>query len=262
MTKKPKVIFFDIDWTLYDHQNHQWPASALSALKELKAKGYKLIICTARPYHSFRLFGALDLGIEWDGYIASAGGVGYVDGVYVHKSLMAGPDVASFIALAKREKLTLELVELTTRKLVFPLEEYAQHFYDAYHESIPELGHFEGEEVTGLNFFAPKSYDAEFTKAFPQLIYSRYFDYAVDVMGAPHLKGVAVDAILSHYGYHKDEAMGFGDDIQDISMAEHVGTFVCMGQGKDEVKAIASYVTDPVWDDGVAKALRHFQLID
>jgi Cof subfamily protein (haloacid dehalogenase superfamily) len=261
MTTQPKVIFFDIDWTLYDHQNHQWPFSALTALKELKAKGYKLIICTARPYHSFKLFGALDLGIDWDGYIASAGGVAYVDGVFVHKSLMASNDVKAFCALAGKEKLTLELVEVLTRKLVYPMTEDAQHFYEGYHESIPERGSFEGEEVIGLNFFAPASYDAEFTKAFPQLIYSRYFDYAVDVMGTPHLKGLAVDKILQHYGYHKDEAMGFGDDIQDISMAEHVGTFVCMGQGKAEVKAVASYVTDPVWDDGVAKALRHFRLI-
>ena len=35
-----------------------------------------------------------------------------------------------------------------------------------------------------------------------------------------------------------------------------------MGNGTDEAKAAADYVTADIDDDGIAKALRHFGLID
>ncbi len=256
-----KIAFFDIDWTLFDHKNHVWPKSAVSSLKALKEKGIKVVLCTARPYHSMEAFGVFDLGIDFDGYISSAGGVAYCDGVFALKNLMKGTDVISFCNKAKEKSLTLELVEVTTRKLVFPLTEYSNTFYEAFHEVVPPMGKYEGEEVVGINLFAPDSVDKEFMDAFPQLIYSRYFETAVDVMGTPHLKGLAVKSVLEHYGYKKEEAIGFGDDLQDISMAEHVGSFVCMGQGKDEVKKIATYVSTPVWEDGVYDGLRHFKLL-
>jgi hydroxymethylpyrimidine pyrophosphatase-like HAD family hydrolase len=93
-------------------------------------------------------------------------------------------------------------------------------------------------------------------------VYSRYFDYAVDVMPVQHLKGQAVADVLHHYGFTKAESLGFGDDLQDISLADNVGKFVCMGNGKDEVKQHASYVTSAVWDNGVLQGLRYFGLVD
>jgi hydroxymethylpyrimidine pyrophosphatase-like HAD family hydrolase len=256
-----KIVFFDIDWTLYDHKNHEWPSSAIFSLRALQAQGYKLILCTARPYHSFFNFGVMDLGIRWDGYIASAGGVAFADGRYLLKTLMDSKDVINYVTLCGEESLSMELVEVETRKLVFPLTECAMGFYRDYNEVVPPRGSFEGEEVIGFNFFAPKEYDEEFIRAFPQLIYSRYSPWAVDIMGEPHLKGAAVAKIIKYYGLRKEEALGFGDDLQDISVAEQVGTFVCMGQGKDEVKEKSSFVTTPVWDNGIYNALVHLGLV-
>ena len=39
------------------------------------------------------------------------------------------------------------------------------------------------------------------------------------------------------------------------------GTTICLGDGVEAVKAVADYVTDPVLDDGVFNALRHYGLI-
>ena len=89
MSSPFKIVFFDIDWTLYDHKNHCWPASTLSAIKELKAEGIKAVLCTARPFHSLNQFGVNNLGIDWDGYVSSAGGVAYADHQYLRKILMA-----------------------------------------------------------------------------------------------------------------------------------------------------------------------------
>ena len=257
-----KIVFFDIDWTLYDHKNHCWPASALSSIRALQAEGIKVVLCTARPYHSMDKFGANNLGIVWDGYISSAGGVAYVDHQYLRKSLMKDADIRSFILAVKTRNLTMELVEPIERKLVFGQTYSSRKFYSAFNEVVPLRGNYEGEEVVGINFFAAKKWDCEMMRLFPQLVYSRYFDYAVDVMPVQHLKGQAVADVLRYYGFQKEESLGFGDDLQDISLADNVGKFVCMGNGKEEVKQHASFVTSAVWDDGVWKGLRYFGLVD
>jgi HAD superfamily hydrolase (TIGR01484 family) len=231
-----KIVFFDIDWTLYDHKNHCWPASALASIHALQAKGIKVVLCTARPFHSMDKFGTNNLGIVWDGYISSAGGVAYADHQYLRKSLMKEADIVSFTRAVKARNLTMELVEPIERKLVFPQTYSSRKFYAAFNEVVPPRGVYQGEEVVGINFFAAKKWDREMMRLFPQLVYSRYFDYAVDVMPVQHLKGQAVADVLHHYGFTKAESLGFGDDLQDISLADNVGKFVCMGNGKDEVK--------------------------
>jgi hydroxymethylpyrimidine pyrophosphatase-like HAD family hydrolase len=57
------------------------------------------------------------------------------------------------------------------------------------------------------------------------------------------------------------EAMVFGDHWNDIEMIKGVGIGVSMGNGKEETKQAADFVTASNNEDGIAKALRHFQLI-
>jgi hydroxymethylpyrimidine pyrophosphatase-like HAD family hydrolase len=44
-------------------------------------------------------------------------------------------------------------------------------------------------------------------------------------------------------------------------MLKHAAIGVAMGSANDHVKAAADYVTTPVDDEGVAKALRYFNVI-
>ena len=54
---------------------------------------------------------------------------------------------------------------------------------------------------------------------------------------------------------------GFGDSENDGSMLSAVDVAVAMGNALPAVRASADYVTDPVWDDGVATALEAFGLV-
>ena len=67
--------------------------------------------------------------------------------------------------------------------------------------------------------------------------------------------------LLRRYGVTTDEAMAFGDSENDVTMLRAVGTGVAMGNAADDVKAAANYVTDDAMQDGIATALRHFELI-
>ncbi len=252
---KIKAVFFDLDWTLYDHKNDRWDLSSIKMIKKLQDNGVKVFICTARPYSSFEWLGAFKLGIEWDGYIASSGGYAFADGQYIYQSKMDNNDVRRFIDLAIKNKKTLELVEWKKRKLIAPLNEEAKEHYSVFKEMIPEIAAYEGEDVEGINFFANEEVDELFKKEFPNLIYWRYTPNSVDVAPVVHEKGECIKMILEHYGLAKDEAAAFGDDLQDLTMAKEVGTFVAMGNGKEEVKKVAKFVTKEVWNSGVALAI-------
>lgn len=255
-----KAAFFDLDWTLYDHRSKRWDLVSIEAIKGLQSKGVKAFMATARPYASFVPFGALDLGIQWDGYVASSGGLAVLGDEVVFKTVVRKEDVAALITLCRHYHMTMELVGEKERRLLAPLTRSARAYYSVFHETVPSIKDFSIEAIA-LLLFMNKKYDARFRKAFPHLCFYRFFPDAVDVYEVPHRKGDGVEAIIKKLGISKDEAIGFGDDLQDIPMAEAVGTFAAMGNAKEEVKKCASFVTKEVWNEGVKAALEKLQLI-
>lgn len=78
-----------------------------------------------------------------------------------------------------------------------------------------------------------------------------WWDRAVDIIPAASGKGTAVDNIIGHYGFSRDEAIAFGDGDNDIEMLRTAGTGVAMGNAPDSVKAAADAVCRSVDEDGI-----------
>ena len=57
------------------------------------------------------------------------------------------------------------------------------------------------------------------------------------------------------------DTIAFGDGKNDISMLKSVKTGIAMGNAVDELKEIATFVTENVLDDGIFKALDKLHLI-
>ena len=52
-----------------------------------------------------------------------------------------------------------------------------------------------------------------------------------------------------------EETVAIGDSSNDVAMLKRAGCSIAMGNGTDEVKALADYVTATVEEDGIWKAL-------
>ena len=52
--------------------------------------------------------------------------------------------------------------------------------------------------------------------------------------------------------------MAIGDQNNDIEMIETAGIGVAMGNGTEQIKAKADYITDSVYNDGFVKAVDKF----
>lgn len=256
-----KIAFFDIDWTLYDWHNKEYPKSAIEALKTLQKSGIKLFLCTARPYESMKAFGALNLGVKWDGYITSSGAVAFVGRKIVRKQLVEKSYMRRLCRKCHDLDLNLEIVTVRTRFQIKPDDEYTHLYHGVYRDNPPEVKPYKDQEAVGALLFAPEKFDEAFKSEIPELIYVRFTDYGVDVVGSPHVKGNGITDVLNYYGFKKEEAIAFGDEPNDISMADACGAFVCMGNGHPSAKGVATFVTDRIENDGLKKGLQHYGLI-
>lgn len=79
----------------------------------------------------------------------------------------------------------------------------------------------------------------------------------IELMPRKINKGTAIDDLIEHYGLSKYQIMAIGDDFNDIEMIAKAGIGVAMGNAFDEVKAVATYITDTNEEDGVAHAIEH-----
>ena len=255
-----KAVFFDIDNTLYDWPSRQFPASGIKAIKALSKKGIKLILCTARPYASVKEFGVYDLGIHWDGIISNCGAYVSLGNRTLRNLVMDRKKVRKLCKIATSNSLTIELVTAKTRFLIAPGNTFLENYHGTYSDAVPPVHPYYGNGVTGALLFAPEEFDPLFKKELPDLEYYRFHDFGVDISEFPHRKGDGISYVMKALGLKKEEALSFGDDTQDITMNEET-IFVCVGNGKDEVKAAADYVCPPIVEDGILVALRHFEVL-
>ena len=58
-----------------------------------------------------------------------------------------------------------------------------------------------------------------------------------------------------------EASVAFGDGLNDQEMLKIVGTGVSMENGREELKAIADYITDKPEDDGILNGLRLLEII-
>ena len=74
-------------------------------------------------------------------------------------------------------------------------------------------------------------------------------------------KQEAIKELIDYLKIDQEDIIAFGDAEVDIPMFDFAGISVCVGNGREEVKKHATYVTKPVSEDGIKYALKHFEII-
>ena len=71
----------------------------------------------------------------------------------------------------------------------------------------------------------------------------------------------SIKYIIDHFSLTKEDAYAFGDGYNDQAMFREVGQRIAMGNGVDVLKEKATYITDTVDNEGIYKALKHYELL-
>jgi len=71
-------------------------------------------------------------------------------------------------------------------------------------------------------------------------------------------RGDALMKLMECWGIAPPEVVAIGDGLNDISLLKTAGISVAMGNACSDLKQIASYITNPIEEHGVAKAINFF----
>ena len=107
------------------------------------------------------------------------------------------------------------------------------------------------EEVYQVMMGCFQSEYAHMMKGIRQAKITAWWDRAVDIIPADGGKGKAVEKVLEYFHLDRAEAIAFGDGNNDIEMLQSVGTGVAMGNGSEQLKAVADDVCGHAADDGI-----------
>jgi len=78
----------------------------------------------------------------------------------------------------------------------------------------------------------------------------------VDVMKPGVNKGAALDALYARLGITKDEAMAFGDYLNDYELLKNVTHSYAMANAHPQLKAIAAHIAPSNDEDGVMRVIK------
>lgn len=254
-----KALFFDIDGTLVSFKTHAIPQSTIEAINEARNNGVKVFIATGRPKAIMNNLGKL----EFDGYITMNGAYCYVGNEIIHKQPIPASDVETAIAMVKKQSLSSTFVLEKKMYICNPgwmTDEFSTILNVPHLPSI-DPDQLANAEVFQMSPFITPAQEKEWMKLLPQCEAGRWHPSFVDIVAKGNSKARGIDEIIAYFDIPLEATMCFGDGGNDIPMLEHAATGVAMGNAKDEVKRTANYVTDTVDNDGIYKALKHFNVI-
>ena len=95
---------------------------------------------------------------------------------------------------------------------------------------------------------------------FPELVLTQSTPNTVEINHALAHKGEALRRLCEALGFGIENAMSFGDGLNDLTMVRDAGFGVAMANSAPEVLAVAKYKTLSNDEDGVAAAIERFVL--
>ncbi len=272
-----KVIFVDIDGTLYDHFNKVGPESALLAVEKAREKGHKVIICTGRSLCQSRQF----INLPFDGYIFGAGTVVYAEKKLLFKKSFEVEEVYQLIDFFNEHNIQYciegDFGAYYNNNAVGHLKKYFCDEDLDMKETIKVLNenglfdmsyYDERDCICKMCLYGGKPEDFD-------LLYKNVNDYSltvsfideeknmrdVELSLKGYNKSTAAKIVLDHYGLGFEDAIAIGDSDNDYEIIRDCGIGIAMGNAHPRELEIADYITDDVDKDGVYKAFEHFNLI-
>ena len=257
-----KAVFFDIDGTLISLKTKIIPESTRNAIKNLRAKGIKVIVATGRSIN--------DLGhikhIEFDGFLTFNGGYCMtVDGEVMFRQTLHPGDIKNLICYSEKSEVSFSLMYEDKVRISHESSQVAA-LYIHLNLPVPPLYDKENvdvENVMQVNIFIdPEQEESFMQEVMPNSLSSRWAPSFADVNPGGISKQKGVQHFCEHFNIDVSETMAFGDGGNDISMLKFVKIGVAMGNAGDNVKEVADFVTEEVENHGVEAALSHFGLLD
>lgn len=256
---KRKILFFDIDETLFSHKTFTIPESAKNALKKAKENGHLIFINTGRTKS---LIGNDIKELNFDGYVCGCGTYIEVDNQVLYNNTVDKEKHNHILDSLKKYNLN---AVLEGENAIYVKEDAEDDFL---------LSNLRKQNCPIKNY----GDDMKFNKMFIRYNDNKYiddfceenkdtFDYidhgkgTRELIPKGHSKGSGIDFLVKHFNMDMEDTFAFGDSNNDIAMLEHVKNSIVMGNGNPDLFEKATFVTKHIDEDGIEHAMKYFKII-
>jgi len=262
-----KLALFDIDGTLYDEKRKEFTRSAVEALKRLAENGIIVAVATGRTPRNALVLKQVGINPE---YLICCNGHLVVDdrGDCIVDEVFSAKLVQDVYDYCKQNRIGLLWKYPDKAYVYIDNPDFDMLFSKYKNTGKSDFLDFEDKErhlLSGPNGGC-LACDREKLR-----IFNRDFErrcYAVDINGCLSdlllwnvSKRTGLEKLLSKLSLKPKECIAFGDNLNDLELIQYAGIGVAMGNSPEELKKHSDYVTSDIAEDGIEKALLHFNLI-
>ena len=260
---KKKVLFFDIDGTIWNEKN-EIPESTIDAIRTVRRNGHLAFLNTGRCSSYIQNPDLLSIG--FDGVVCGCGTmIEYMGETIFYKRL---------------EEVLVEHTVNTVRRFGFrPILEGREYLYlddcefgrDPYGIKLKaemgeqlrtiagEWGKWEVSKLAcAMDGADKKGCFAALEDYYTSMVHN---DAVVEMVPKGFDKGTGIVRVCQLLNMDISDTIAFGDSANDLEMLRSSGLGVAMGNGTKEAKKAAGYVTAPMMEDGIWKACKYLGLL-
>ena len=256
-----KIIFFDIDGTLFDHKTGRVLPSTIEALKKLKKDPF-VEVCVATGRSIYELHTIENIKEYFDTFITINGQVVYHNNEIVYENKISTKDIEMMKNYFDENNMIYGLVG-KSRQSISDTNDFVKWCFDNVRMTLPNIDPllYKEEEIFMIWSFAT---DEEI-----EIMKDKFLDYSFiswkvngcDIIPKGKSKSDSMLWYVNKMGYDIKNVYAFGDGDNDIEMIKDAGVGIAMGNATEDTKKVADYITCDSASDGIYHALKHFELI-
>lgn len=268
-----KCIALDLDRTTLDKNGCLSPGNQ-AALEAAIAGGVEVVVASGRSYASlpediFQL-----PGIQ---YAITSNGAAVYDmttGQALHRWVMDPESVRAIYALVKEpspaQTVFIDGVPYAPVWYLDHLEDYgvvgwAAEYVTRICQRVENWEEFVLENAHRLDSYDVFQHDPVAReplfgaiRALPNLYFTGSEPHMLEISHPDSGKGNGLRWLMAHLGLQRENCAAFGDGENDVDLLRAVEYGIAVENAREPCKAVASFITLPHHQDGVAYALKHY----
>ncbi|WP_424765618.1 Cof-type HAD-IIB family hydrolase [Paenibacillus sp. sgz302251] len=249
-----KLILFDIDGTLLDH-NKNIPDTTKQAVFDLQKDGHEVVIATGRgPFMLKDVSTALNI----DSYISFNGSYVVYQGEVLYNQAIDAARLEELARMTADNSHPLVFMTPEEMRTNTDRNAYSEAESNALKSKLPpsDPEFYKGKEIYQCLLFCKEEDEGCYKDHFSELGFNRWHLYGSDVLPQGGSKARGIQALVERAGFKSEDVYAFGDGLNDIEMLQYVYHSVAMGNAPEIVKQAARYVTKDVTEDGIMHGLK------
>ncbi len=255
-----KLIIFDIDGTLYDNNKKCIHQSTIECVKKLYENGHDLVIATGR---SFPMIGNVEILKPYiNTYILINGQIILRNGETIYKENIELDKLEKLLKDFNDAGITYGCISSSGERLS-DVDQFVNHAYTTFclKDPIIDPKYYLTEDIYQIWCFGDDDKVKEFIKSHQEFEFMAWGGTGYDVLLKGRNKARTIKILREYLNIDNKDVIAIGDGYNDISMMKEVGYGIAMGNGNDELKKNAKYITDDIDKDGLYNAFKKLGLI-